>query len=436
MIRMPLRAFGLAAVLLVAAPTHADSAVTTLGTKLTQDLARSLPDADNGGVFVACSPLRSGEPLHRAEELAKRLCRAIAGKLPGARLLEDPQSMQSAWKRAGSATRLVYVDLELLRGEVRASLDVHVRSTNVWERLKGKKPAPVAHVFASAPIDAEVRSFLPSLSLEEATLHPYKLGGLLAQAIACGELGDKPGNSLAVLTARELVIGRLAHGAFVPERRVPATALGARLPVGLRPPLASVVATGAWDRPLAVGSSEREGVLFDHALAPVQSLSGVPFPVGGGLSCADVDPIQGGFAGPLHPCTTAATATKSRAEIYDALAFTTVVGRDGSAKPASATRDPSGKLTLDVGGVRSVTEAVGAQVALGDLDQDGALDVVYTLDGPDDAVAIATHDGKALRLRKRWATKAPVTALAVCPPDGFGPLAVAAIVADEVWIVR
>ena len=50
--------------------------------------------------------------------------------------------------------------------------------------------------------------------------------------------------------------------------------------------------------------------------------------------------------------------------------------------------------------------------------------------------AIATHDGKALRLRKRWPTKAPVTALAVCPPDGFGPLAVAAVVGDEVWIVR
>ncbi|MDP1428114.1 hypothetical protein Q8G31_30520, partial [Priestia megaterium] len=129
--------------------------------------------------------------------------------------------------------------------------------------LKGKKPAPVAHAFASAPIDAEVRSFLHSLSLEEAKIHPYKLGGLVAQAITCGELGDRPGNSLAVLTARELVVGRLVRGAFVPERRVPVAALGARLPVGVRPPLATVVATGDWNQPLAIGSSERRGALLE-----------------------------------------------------------------------------------------------------------------------------------------------------------------------------
>lgn len=427
---------GALAVLAMATPAHADSAVTTLGIKLTRDLVKSLPDADKGGTFVACSPLRSGEPLHRADELAKRVCRGIASKLPSARLLDDPQSMQSAWKKAGGASRLVYVDLELLRGELRGSLDVHARSTNFWERLKGGKPAPVAHAFASAPIDAEVRSFLPSLSLEEAKLHPYKLGGLVAQAISCGELGDRPGNSLAVLTARELVVGRLVHGAFVPERRIPAAALGARLPVGLRPPLANVVATGDWERPLAVGSSERNGTLFDHALVPSQALGGVPFVGAAGLACADVDPVQGGFVGLPHACTGGAASSAPKADVYDALAFASVVGKDGSTRPAWAARDLAGKLTLDVGGVRSVTEAVGAQVALGDLDQDGALEVVYTLDGSDDAVAIATHDGKALRLRKRWPTKAPVTALAVCPPDGFGALAVAAVVGDEVWIVR
>jgi len=422
--------------LLCASSARAESAVGTLGAKLTQELGKTLDGAElaRGGTFVACSPLRSGEPLHRAEELARRVCRAVAGKLPGTRLLEDPQSVQAAWKRAGTASRLIYVDLELLRGELRGSLDVHARSTNFWDRLKGKKPAPVAHAFASAAIDAEVRSFLPSLSLEEASLHPYKLGGLVTQALSCGEFGDRPGNSLAVLTARELVVGRLVHGAFVPERRTNVADLGARTPVGVRPPLANVVATGDWEHPIAVGSSERQGAVLDRALVPFQFLAGVPFQRPSGLACATVDAAQGGFLGLPQRCSEGARATKG--DLYDVLAFAPLVSKEGASSEAWAARDASGKLTLDVAGSKSVVEAVGAQVSLGDLDQDGALDVVYTLDGPDDAIAIATHDGKALRLRKRFPTKAPVTALAICPPDGFGPLAVAAVVGDEVWIVR
>lgn len=415
---------------------RAESAVGTLGVKLTQELGKSIDAAElaRGGTFVACSPLRSGEPLHRAEELARRVCRAIAGKLPGARLLEDPQSVQAAWKKAGTASRLIYVDLELLRGELRGSLDVHARSTNFWDRLKGKKPAPVAHAFASAPVDAEVRSFLPSLSLEEASLHPYKLGGLATQALACGEFGEKPGNSLAILTARELVVGRLVHGAFVSERRANVAELGLRTPVGLRPPLANVVATGDWEHPIALGSSERQGALLDRMLVPTRTLAGVPFARSSGLACATIDAAQGGFVGLPARCTDLAPPPKG--DTYDVLAFASLISKDGASSEAWAARDASGKLTLDVAGARTSVEAVGAQVSLGDLDQDGALDVVYTLDGPDDAIAIATHDGKSLRLRRRFPTKAPVAALAVCPPDGFGPLAVAAVVGDEVWMVR
>ncbi len=435
-----MKRFGGACILLAALAlpsiAHAESSITLVANTLTLELVKALPDVDKNGTFVACSPMRSGEPLHRADELAKRVCRAVAAKLPAVRLLDDPQSMQAAWKRAGSASRLVYVDLELLRGELRGSLDVHARSTNFWERLKGKQPAPVAHAFASAPIDAEVRSFLPSLSLEEATLRPYKLGGLDVQALSCGELGERPGNTLAMLTRSELVVGRIVQGAFVSERRVPVAALGARAAVPIRPPLANLVATGDWDRPLAAGSSERQGVVFDHSLRPAQPLAGIPFYDAGALACADLDPVQGGYLGLPHPCGERARVDAAKPDVYDVLAFASVIARDGSTRNAWAARDLSGKLTLDVGGVRSVTESVGAQIALGDLDQDGALEVVYTLDGSDDALAIATHDGKGLRLRKRWPTKAPVTAVAVCPPDGFGPLAVAAVVGDEVWIVR
>lgn len=422
-----------AALVFVAGVAHADSAVNTLGGKLTHDLEKL--DGERGGVFVACSPLRSGEPLHRADELAKRVCRAVASKIPGARLLDEPQSVQNAWKKAGSASRLVYVDLELLRGELRGSLDVHARATNFWERLKGKKPAPVAHAFASAPIDAEVRSFLPSLSLEEAKLHPYKLGGLTAQALACGEFGESPGNRLALLGSQELVVGRIVQNAFVAERRTSVSDLGRRTPIGVRPPLANVAATGDWQAPLAVGSSERRAALLDRQLVPVRNMLGVPFMRGDTLVCAEVDAALGGYVGLPRTCSDSPVKPQ-KGELYDTLAFAGIVTREGQRIEAWAARDPNGKLTLDVAGNKTSTEAVGAQIGLGDLDQDGVLEVVYTLDGPDDALAIATHDGKSLRLRKRFPTKAPISALAICPPDGFGPLAVAAVVGDEVWIVR
>ena len=59
-----------ALVVVVAAPARADSAVASLGAKLTQEIATSLDAAQlaRGGTFVACSPLRSGEALHRGEE--------------------------------------------------------------------------------------------------------------------------------------------------------------------------------------------------------------------------------------------------------------------------------------------------------------------------------------------------------------------------------
>lgn len=438
-----MRVAALAWALLMPIAARAESTLQTLASELVTTLAAAhkAPTESAGkppalAPWIACGTVRGGEAA-RSAELSRRACRVIAARLPGAQLIEDAQSMQSAWKRAGTASRLAFVELELAHGELRASLDVHERSTNVWERMKGKKPAPIAHAAASAPIDAEVRGFLPPLSLEEAKLRSYRLGGHAVLAMACGAFGTEPGNRLALLTERELLVGRLHGKAFAPERRVPLTSLGSRSPVPSRPPLANLVATGDWQRPLAVGSSERPALVLDRALTPARALGGVPFLSGKNLLCTRIDPALGAYVGRPSDCAATPPPITARRETFDAIATSELIDRGGNALAAFALREPSGKLALEIGAQRGAVDAVGAQLALADLDQDGALEIAYALDSSgDDALVIASFDGKGLRLRKRWASKAQVTAITTCPAEDQGLLATVAAVGDEVWVVR
>jgi hypothetical protein len=138
---------------------------------------------------------------------------------------------------------------------------------------------------------------------------------------------------------------------------------------------------------------------------------------------------------------------------FDAFASTVVVDPNGDRHFVVALREPSGRLRLRIDdvSVRGIEGVFGAQLAAGDLDQDGSPEIVTTNDGEADAVNVLTWtsaksgpssasgpNGAAGQLVPRLHLPAPagVRALAMCPAEQGGEPALLAVVGDEVWLVR
>ena len=85
-------------------------------------------------------------------------------------------------------------------------------------------------------------------------------------------------------------------------------------------------------------------------------------------------------------------------------------------------------------------EGAGAQLAVGDLDQDGAVEILSSLDVDDprrDAVVVRSWIGPAPpREVLRLPAPAGVHALATCPPEGPGRQAFVVATGDEIGVVR
>ena len=85
----------------------------------------------------------------------------------------------------------------------------------------------------------------------------------------------------------------------------------------------------------------------------------------------------------------------------------------------------------------SMEGTFGAQLAVGDIDQDGMPDVATTVDGADDAVNVFSLSSSGeIRGRLHLAAPAGVRALAMCPAEARGEPALVAVVGSELWLVR
>jgi hypothetical protein len=83
--------------------------------------------------------------------------------------------------------------------------------------------------------------------------------------------------------------------------------------------------------------------------------------------------------------------------------------------------------------------AVGAQLALGDADSDGAVELAYasnTNDGTRDRLTLVTLEGAAIKPRFELAAPS-ITALAICAkPEGPGMAPIAIATGNELWLIR
>jgi hypothetical protein len=389
-------------------------------------------------VVVVAGPLVSDQASPKGDELALRVAALVAGKIGAtAKVHNQTSQLGTARAVAGKSGGLVYVQVEIAKGELRAVLDLYPVQRNSWDRIRNPLPAPTAHAFASVKIDAEVRAFLSPIVLEQASVHKAKHDEGEVLAIACGDVDGDGGNEIAVVSRTRVVLGRLRGGKLVTTKTATWASLASRAPAPLREPIGTAAIFGGR---VFVGTSDRGGVAIGADFTTHAPLPGLPVTLGDAVLCVATDSASSALEGPLVDCFTSrdqAPRVLPPAPRFDAFAGATIGARDGSARPVVAARETSGKLRLRLGDTLTrVVEGAGAQLAAGDLDQDGVAEIVTTADAGDDFISVVTWGGGDPKPRLKVAAPAGVRALAVCPPEERGAPALVAVVGAEIWLIR
>ncbi|MDI1482104.1 hypothetical protein [Polyangium sp. y55x31] len=431
-----------------AAPRPSRASVARVAESLAADLAPAPFRA-----LVVAAPLVSDTPAPRGVELTARMASLLAGRLgAGSSAHPTPLSLADARVAARGERSFVHLVVEIHGGKIRVTADVFPVPRTVWARIRDPEPGPLAHAFAEAPLDAEIRSFLERVPLAKANVTRGQNFESDVVALACGDLDGDGALEILSTSRRRVTTLRLRDGKVLPLRSRSWSDLSPLHPSPLREPigLAGLVerkdeAGGvAWFADVGV-TDRAKALRLDAELAVVAPLAGLPVSSSEASGCARV--ASGWLTGPLVPCLPGETTiTPAAIGSFDVLAAASLVTPRGQRFTVLAARNDRGVVEVrdDAGHVETITGA-GAQLAVGDLDQDGDPEILSGLDvanALDDAVVVRTWAraaaGEAGRPREilRLPAAAGVRALAVCPPDGPGRAPFVVATADEIWVVR
>ncbi len=433
-----------------AAPARAtaSTASTAVG-RVAEQLARALPEGLPRPALVVAAPLVSDVAAPRGAVLA----RTLAGLVAGARGLPvhgEALPFEAARTAARSHRALIHVRTSIEAGKLRATVDVVPTPANRWARLRDPTPAPIAHAFAESRIDAEVRAHLVPVPLT--ALAPIRGRAFESGVVAalCEDLDGDGASEIVTVSRTRVVLLRLRAGKVVPVHARAWADLAPVAPTPLREPIAFAVAVAARPssddpdgarRDVVVSITDRAGsVRLDARLEVIDHHPRLAVPDGDGVACADVIDLT--VSGALAACAPGGppAGAPSVGGRYDGFASMRLVRPDGSTMRVTAGREDGVLELRDAQGRVARISGAGAQIALGDLDQDGAVEVLSALDVSDpvgDAVVVRTWTGAgAPREVFRMPAGAGVHAIATCPPEGGGRQPFVVATADEIVVVR
>jgi hypothetical protein len=428
-----------------AVPQHAVPAVAKVADAIAQGLGKVPARA-----LVVTSALASDPPATKGDRLALAIAAQVAGRFEnGAHAHAEVLALAGARTAAttNGAPVLVHLAVEIAAGKLRVTADLFPVPKTVWSKIRDPEPAPTVHAFAEAPIDAEVRSYLPPIPLAAPQVDRGRNFESEVVAIACGDL-DRDGNSeIATVSRRRVTTSRIRAGKVEPLRGKGWIDLSPVSPAPLREPyaFASIVDRGAGPdarATLDVGLTDRAlSVRFDRGLEVDSTFTGLPVPDGAGVACTRMTSLV--VTGPIGACKKGDPAPlgASVGGQYDAFASSALIDAAGAPYVVWAGRERGIVELRDDASHAARVPDMGAQLAVGDLDQDGDPEIVGsvdTLNALDDAVIVKTWHRATGKVeeRLRIPAAAGVHALGVCPPDGPGHVPFLVATADEIWVVR
>ena len=449
---MSRRTFGFLALLAALTTSHAqaepeatkptpnpacDRESTAIG-RIACRLAGSLSGQADSALVVAATAT-GDERVALPAAVSERLAQLVATRLgAAAQPSRGPLTLAQAERAASSARGLIYLSLSLYRDRLDVTADVYVGAGRFWQRVKNPGLKLKGHTFATTALDPELRALFPAIPLVVSRVDKAHSAERDVLALACGDLRGDGSNEIATVGRRRVQIGRFEHGRFAPRASLNWAESSEVAPNPLREPIAAC----ALPEPgrLWVGLSDRADSLDLSGALRVEHKwhALMPWPGAGCTRRAGL-----GYEGKARACPGSSPAPEvdfgAPIDAFDSRALTDHRGQVHTLRVARAVGADFARA-LDSLHPEVIVPNVGAQIAVGDLDEDGLPEIVSSsasLDRRADQLLVRTlTDNGQLRERLRVPVPSGIDALAICPGDGRAMAPLLLATGDGLWLIR